>query len=343
MTKAYRREILTSIAGIAGTALALPRLSSAQSSPRSIRVTQAVTSLSYIHSYVAQSQGFFKQAGLAAELVDTGGGGPDVQLVLAGRAELTVNDGAQVLPALQQGQALKCVMSLLDKSIINATIRKETADRLGITASTPFAEKIAKLKGLKIGVTRPGALTWQQARFNLISAGLNPDRDAEVIGIGGASALGAALENGRVDVIYISMPIGERLVQSGKGILLVNNSRGEDPRLASFMMEGLWATPEFIKANRDVVARAVKAYARAGAFIRDARIEDVVAAVKPVLGSVGDEVLLEGAKGVRSAVSRTGRMDNAELAATQLVLRENGALNREFKLDDVFDGSFLAS
>jgi ABC-type nitrate/sulfonate/bicarbonate transport system substrate-binding protein len=340
MTNAYRRQTL---AGIAGTALALPWRAWSEPAPRAIRVTQAVTSLSYMHSYVAQSQGYFKEAGLTAELVDTGGGGPDVQLVLAGRAELTVNDGAQVLPALQQGQALKCVMSLLDKSIINATIRKETADRLGITATTPFVEKIAKLKGLKIGVTRPGALTWQQARFNLISAGLNPDRDAEVIGIGGASALGAALENGRVDVIYISMPIGERLVQSGKGVSLVNNARGEDPRLASFMMEGLWATPDFIKANRDVVTRAVRAYVRAGTFIRDAGIEDVVAAVKPALGSVGDDVLLEGVKGVKPAVSRTGRMDNAELAATQLVLRENGALNQEFKLDDVFDGSFLAA
>lgn len=340
MTDAYRRQFL---AGIAGTALALPYQASSQPAPRAIRVTHAVTSLSYIHSYVAQQQGFFKDAGLTAELVDTGGGGPDVQLVLAGRAELTVNDGAQVLPALQQGQALKCVMSLLDKSIINATIRKETADRLGITAGTPFAEKIARLKGLKIGVTRPGALTWQQARFNLISAGLNPDRDAEVIGIGGASALGAALENGRVDVIYISMPIGERLVQSGKGVSLVDNARGEDPRLTRFMMEGLWATPDFIKSNRDVVTRAVRAYARAGTFIRDARIEDVVAAVKPALGSVGDEVLLEGVKGVRPAVSRAGRMDNAELEATQRVLRENGALIREFKLDDVFDGSFLTA
>lgn len=150
-------------------------------------------------------------------------------------------------------------------------------------------------------------------------------------------------EGGRVDVIYISMPIGERLMQSGKGISLVDNARGEDPRLASFMMEGLWATPDFIKTNRHVVARAVKAYAQAGAFIREAKVEDVVAAVKPALGSIGEDVLLEGVKGVKPTVSRTGRMDQAELTATQLVLRENGALNREFKLDDVFDGSFLTS
>jgi NitT/TauT family transport system substrate-binding protein len=302
-----------------------------------------VTSLSYVQSYVAQSQGFFRDAGLTAELIDTGGGGPDVQLVIGGRAELTVNDGAQVLPALQQDQSLKCVLSLLNRSIVNASIRKETAERLGITASTPFAEKIAKLKGLKIGVTRPGALTWQQARFNLVAAGLNPDRDAEVIGIGGASALAAALENGRIDVIYISMPVGERLVQEGKALTLVDNARGEDPKLSNFMMEGLWATPDFIKSNRDVVARAVQAYTRASAFILASKPEQIVEAVRPALGSLGDAVLLEGVKRVQPAVSRTGRLNEQEFATTQGILRQNGILTKEFKLGDVFDPSFLAA
>jgi hypothetical protein len=36
------------------------------------------------------------------------------------------------------------------------------------------------------------------------------------------------------------MPIGEKLIQEGKALSFVNNARGEDPRLANFMMEGLW-------------------------------------------------------------------------------------------------------
>ena len=83
-----------------------------------------------------------------------------MQLVLGGRAELTVNDGAQILPALAQGQKLICVLGLLNRSIVNATISKAAAQKIGLAEATNFKERIKLLKGLKIGVTRAGALTW---------------------------------------------------------------------------------------------------------------------------------------------------------------------------------------
>lgn len=341
MPSASRRPLLRRqvLAGIAGTLATVPPAQA--QAPSAIRITQAVTSLSYIQSYVAREKGFFREEGLAAELVDTGGGGPDVQLVLAGRAELTVNDGAQVFPALQQGQTLRCVLSLLDRSIVNATMMKTTADRLGISPDTPLKAKLAKLKGLKIGVTRPGALTWQQARYNLVSGGLNPDRDAELIGVGGGPALAAALEYGKVDVIYISMPIGEKLVGDGKAITFLDNARGEDLDLPNFLMEALWATPDYIASNRDIVAAAVRAYRKASAFVLSATPEDVLAAVRPALGSLGDQVLLEAVRRVQPAISRTGRVTAADVEITQKLLKLNGVLTKSFSLADVFDPSFL--
>ena len=340
MPLSSRRQVLSGIAGSAAANLAARGQALAQTL-RPIRVTQAVTSLSYIQGYVAREKGFFREEGLAAELVDTGGGGPDVQLVLAGRAELTVNDGAQVFPALQQGQTLRCVLSLFDRSIVNATMRKETAERLAISPGTPFKEKLALLKHLRIGVTRPGALTWQQARYNLISGGLNPDRDAELIGVGSGPALAAALEFGKVDVIYISMPIGEKLVQDGKAITLVDNARGEDPNLPNFLMEGLWATPDYIKANREVVAAAVRAYAKASKFATTASVDEVLGAVRPALGSLGDAILLDAIKRVQPAISRSGRLVEADVDVTQRLLRMNGMLTASFTLADVFDPSFV--
>jgi NitT/TauT family transport system substrate-binding protein len=310
---------------------------------QNIRVTHAVTSLAYVQSYVAKQNGYFADAGLAAQLVDTGGGGPDVQLVLGGRAEMTVNDGAQVLPALQQGQKLTCVLSLLNRSIVNATMRTETAQRLGIVESTSFKEKISKLKGLKIGVTKAGALTWQLARFNLVSAGLDPEKDAQVVAIGGPPALAAALENGAVDLIYISMPVGERLVREGKAITFVNNAKGEDPKLKNFMMEGLWATPDYIASNREIVSAAVKAYAKASAFIVSSTPEEVARVLMPVLGSLGESVLIDAMSSIQPAISRTGYIDEKELNATQDVLSMNGFLNKKFTLDDVFNPGFVGS
>lgn len=308
---------------------------------RAVTITQAVKSLAYIQNYVAHELGAFGKEGLEAKLLDTGGGGPDVQIVLAGKAEFTANDGAQVLPALQQGKKMVCVLALLDRAIINVTMRKDVAQKLGISESTPFSDKLKAMKGLKIGVTRPGALTWQMARSNVIAAGLNPDRDVQITGIGGAPALAAALENGEIDAIYISLPIGEKLVGQGKAITFINNARGEDPRLATFIMEGLWATPEFIQKEPDVVKRTVRALKSASDYIVANTPEQTAKVLTPSLGALGEEALLAGCRMAKDAVSKTGRFTQADLDASQAILEQNGFLKKAFKIEEIFDPQFV--
>jgi NitT/TauT family transport system substrate-binding protein len=335
-----RRLFVSGLGGALVAAGCSPTIGLAQASGKQLRVTHAVTSLAYIQSYIAQQKGYFSQAGLTAQLIDTGGGGPDVQLVLGGRAEMTVNDGAQVLPALQQGQKLVCVLSLLNRSIVNATISQASATKLGVTQDMPLSNKLARMKGMKIGVTRPGALTWQQARFNLVNAGLDPDKDAPIVAVGGPPALAAALVNGAVDVIYISMPIGEKLIQEGKALSFIDNVAGEDSKLAHFLMEGLWTTPDYLAANRKVVEAAVAAYRKASNFIRLSPPEEVVSELMPSLGSLGQTVLLDSVRRMKPAISETGKLTAAEFDTTQALLKMNGFLSKPFSIDEVSDGSF---
>lgn len=342
MTNVSRRAALRTLGGTALAAGWGAPSAWAQAAPLPVKVTQAVTSLAYVQSFVAQQRGYFQQEGLSAELVATGGGGPDVQIVLAGRAEFTVNDGAQVLPAVQQGQKLTCVLALLNRSIVNVTMRKATAERLAISATTPVADRIRSFKGLKIGVTRPGALTWQMARYNVINAGMDPDRDVQIVGLGDAPSLAAALRQGNLDAIYISVPIGETLVAQGAAVTLIDNARGEDPSLASFLMEGLWATPEFIRTRRPVVEKAVAAYRKASTWLLQSPPEQIAQTLKPVFSGLADDVLLEGVRRVKQAVSPTGAVDAAMLETTQKVLAVNGVLKKTMALADIYDPSFVA-
>lgn len=309
---------------------------------KSIRITQAVTALAFIQNYVAQSQGFFEAEGLSAEIVDTRGGGPDVQMVLAGRAEFTTNDGAQVLPAIQQGKKLVCVLNLLNRSIINVTMSASAAKKANITEESSIEEKIASLRGLKIGVTRPGSLTWQLARFNLISGGMDPDKDAEIIGVGGASALAAALENEDIDVMYISVPIGDRVVARGKGITLIDNARGEDPNIPYFMMEGLWVTPDYLNSDFETVGKTVRALHKASKFIVEQSPDAVADAVSHVFGGIDREVLVGACARVAEAVSADGRVTEAGVVTTTNVLRANGFLKQEFSVADIFDDRLIS-
>ena len=338
-----RRTVLKGIAGAGGViGLGLPLTGRPAVAGTAVRITQAVTALAFIPNYVAQSQGYFEAEGLDAELIDTRGGGPDVQMVLAGRAEFTTNDGAQVLPALQKGQKLVCVLNLLNRSIINVTMRTAFAEKLGVAETSPFDRKVAALKGARIGVTRPGALTWQAARANLINAGFDPDADAQIVGVGGASALAAALENGDIDAMYISVPIGDRVVARGNGITLIDNARGEDPNIPVFMMEGLWVSPDYLAKEEDTVGKAVRALHKASRFIVDNSPDAVADAVSHVFGSLDREVLVSGCARVAAAVSRSGVISEEDLRATENVLRTNGFLEREFAVSDLFDKRFIA-
>ena len=334
-----RRSLLASGAAFgAASTLGFPRGAMAA---ETVLITQAVTALAFIQNYVAKSQGFFDDEGVKAQLIDTRGGGPDVQMVLAGRADFTTNDGAQIIPAIQEGKSMVCVLSLLNRSIINVTMSSKAAEKTGVTEDSPFEQKVAALKGLRIGVTRPGALTWQIARSNLINAGMNPDSDAEIIGIGSASALAAALENDNVDVMYISVPIGDRIVSRGNGITLIDNARGEDPNIPNFIMEGLWVTPEYLEEKPELVGATVKALKRASAFIIESEPEKVADAVSGLFGSIDREVLVAACTRVAKAVSADGKISESDLHYTTQVLRTNGFLKREFTVADIFDSRFV--
>jgi len=348
MTKTFsrnldRRHFLGGAAmGLAGAAL-LPGVRAASAAPEvsSITITQAVPSFAFIQNYLAKELGYYADEGLEVEIVVTGGGGPDVQAVLAGDAAFTINDGAQVLPAVAKGQKLLCLMATLDRNVINVSMTKAAAERTGVGPDSPIEKKLAALKGLKIGVTRPGSLTWQLARFNLVSAGLDPDSDAEIIGLGGGPAVSAGLEQGAVDVIYISVPLGERVVLKGDAIMLIDNAAGQDPNMPVFMMEGLWADPGFA-AEKPMTAQAcVNALKRASDFVLQAPVEDIAAALKGPFGGLPAELLTAGIQGVKPAVAKSYRFDQKTLDVTMDVLEVNGAIDHRFTLDEVFDPRFL--
>ena len=64
-------------------------------------------------------------------------------------------------------------------------------ERLGLSRELPLMDRFAALKGLNIGITQPGAVTDVIARYYLKQAGLDPDRDAPLVPVGGAAALAA--------------------------------------------------------------------------------------------------------------------------------------------------------
>ena len=316
---------------------AVPRVHAADK----VSVTHAVVSLAYISDYVAAAKGFYAEEGLDVTVIVTQGGGPDVQAVLAGEAQFTINDGPQTIPAIQEGKKLLAVAGLLKRNIINVAMHNDVAKAKGIKADTPFADKVKALRGLTLATTRPGALTWHQANYLLKLGGMEPQRDATVIGAGGGPAVLAALENRKADVIFISVPITDLAIHRGFATLLINNATGEDPNLREFMMESLYVTPGYAEKNPQTVRRMVRALLKANRWIKDTPAATVAGAIQDKFGGLPAPVLTAAVALIQQGVVTDGMISEDAVRMTQDLLAQSGVLKQRFTRDALFTDRYL--
>ncbi len=288
-----------------------------------VRMAQALEGMDFLSLYVARTNKFFEDEGIALDVIAmSGGGGPNVAAVLAGEAEFTPTSLYVVSGALRQGQDLLIVHNLCNRLIVNLAMRKDVAARLSITENSPLKSKYASLKGLTIGITRPGALTDIAVRTILSFADLNPQRDVQIVGVGTGTAALAALEHKKVDVVAHVSPIPEQVIKNGSGIMFLNVSKGEIPEITEFLGLGLVTTPKFAKSNPETVKKMCRAIRRASVWIHEKSPELTAKILKNYMPDIDLEVLTESVKNMKGAIVVDGKISkNAAVFPQELLVR----------------------
>ena len=340
MKRTTVRTVLVAL--LAAAVLAAAGEPAAAGELKKVKITQAVESLIFIPTYVARAKGFFVEEGLEVEQISTGGGGPEVQALIAGEADFAVAGATYHLSAMQQGKKLLAVANLGNKMAVNFAIHKVVAAERGITEAMPFEEKLKRIKGLTFGPTRPGALTWQVGEYIVRRAGLDPQKDVKMVAAGAGPTLLAALEQRKIDVLIQSIPVPETAVHRGHALMLFNLAKGEDPLFDEFMLENLLVRPDWARANADLVRRAVRAHLKASRWIGERSAEQIAQAVKAVM-KVGfpDEVLVAGVNSLKQAFPADGVVTERALAISQDMMEKAGELKTRFKLSEVYTTEYL--
>jgi NitT/TauT family transport system substrate-binding protein len=292
---------------------------------RKVKMSQATVSLPYAPFYIAQSKGFFAGQGLEVEMIATGGGGPDLQALISGDVEFNGAGGTYQSDALRQGQKIITIYNIMDKPVINVAMHVDVAKEKGITEQSPLKDKLAALKGLKIGATRPGAATFQQAEYMARGAGLKPQEDVQILGAGEGAALIAALETRQVDVILQSIPIAEQAVARGKAIMLVNYARGEDPSLVPFNSFSLYIRPDTAEKDPELVQKFVNGVKQATDWMLQAPPEEIVPVIRPNFEQMDPAVLLAGATSIKAATNKTGILEKKSVENLLAMQGQTGA------------------
>lgn len=324
-----------------GAALVFCSAARPEAAVKRVVLTQAVESLAFVSNYVARANGYFADEGLAVEVISTRGGGPDIKANLAGKADFSVAAGTYQINAVKAGGRLIAVMSCLNRSIVNSAIRKDVAKKLGITADTPYKEKLRKMKGLVVGATRPGALTYNQGEYWIRQAGYTPQKEVKLIGAGAGPVLIAALERNKIQIAIQTIPVPETAVFRGGAIPFITNSAGEDPKMDQFMMEVLLVRPDYAEKNPETVRKVVRALLRANKWISTRTAEQIRERIQIYFAKTDKRLLRASVEAVKKAVSLDGKVTQRAVDITQNLLVAAGKLKKPFPRSVLVSDDFL--
>jgi NitT/TauT family transport system substrate-binding protein len=266
--------------------------------------------LYYLPLTITERLGYFKDEGLNVRISDFAGGSRSLEAVVGGSADVVA--GAYEHTINMQSR----------KQNFQAFVLSGSAPQISVAISSKLASNYKSpkdLKGMKIGVSAPGSSTNMVINYLLAQGGLKPT-DVAIIGIGtGGSAVIAAVDQGRVDVISQTDPAVTMLERDGKVKVIAETRTPEGTaRLFGGPMPAasLYAPIEFVKKNPGTVQALTNATLRALLWMQEASPQQILATVPEEYLLGNKAIYLFAYNNVKTAYSKDGYISDAGAKTT---------------------------
>jgi ABC-type nitrate/sulfonate/bicarbonate transport system substrate-binding protein len=115
-------------------------------------------SLTFSSTFLAEELQLWEREGLRVK-ISTVPGVASVNAVLAGSVDFAVPAAATLVRGTARGQQLFAIAQLMDHMTIEMVLRKDLAEKAGITPGTPLAQRAQALRGKRMAVWRSTAST----------------------------------------------------------------------------------------------------------------------------------------------------------------------------------------
>lgn len=296
-----RRRMLAATGALAGVTPIGGRVAFAQ--PKLGRVVYGQGSIDpfFAAGYVALKKGYFGEAGLEVEYLNSQSGPRTNQLLAAGQIAFGAT-AATAAPALTLAGKPATLVFGFDRKLTyaNVIVRREDFDSGKI-------KSLKDLAGKRVGATQPQSSTWLMALYLMQKAGVADKVDIRPLG-DLATMLGA-LKTGSVAASMATMSMMEQARQEGWGVPIFDATTeaswnefmgGDVPGIAALTLQDtIQKRPETVQA---FVTGLVKAQdfitAHSAAEIADAIYDDYLnafprAAIEKTLGVYKETVFLE--------------------------------------------------
>jgi NitT/TauT family transport system substrate-binding protein len=148
--------------------------------------------------------------------------------LLSGEFDFAIPGAQTALDAVAKGVPIQVVAGIANSTNV-LIIRSDVASRLDVAPDASPAEKVAALRGLKIGTGPAGSSPYDRFRTMVRTAAIDPDRDLTMLGVTDSSALAAGLRSGTYDAVWVAIGDSEPLIVDGTATMWLSLPRGDFP------------------------------------------------------------------------------------------------------------------
>jgi NitT/TauT family transport system substrate-binding protein len=221
----------------------------------------------HIPSYVAMDQGFYKAEGLDASFI-----------TLPGRALVTAGlTGSIDFIPIPSGGSQAALSGAEIRYVVGESLKSQW-----LIVARPNIAKPEDLRGKTIGYGRAGSADYDEGAAVMSRAfKMELGRDYKVISFQGEGERVAAMINGDVDAVLITVPHAPRAIEAGMKVLV---------RVGDYIQRAggaFWTRKAFVDENPETVKKFIRAIARGVMFYRDNKAGSI-ASLKEHLGVAND-------------------------------------------------------
>ena len=231
-----------------------------------VTLVQSSLSFNFVPLMIAQTEGYFKDEGIALDVVLAGGGPKAMTGLVGGGGQFSASVLFDGVMAHRRG--LDDVRALATLSLFQGpmAVRADLAKQRGLALDKPLKERLLAMKGLRMGITTPGATSDLFMRYLFRSVGMDPDHDLEIVPLGGVSNQVAAIRGGRVDGCSCLPPVDVLTNREGLTVDVIDRLK-DIPQLAGVSYGTLYGLASYNKAHPDIANAMARAITRATLLI----------------------------------------------------------------------------
>lgn len=227
-----------------------------------VKGVYAAPGLSFAALFLADRAGLWEKNGVTAEMKQVQGG--PLTMVAVTNREAIFGGVASTDPVVGWGKGIKTLVvgAFTGALAMQFTARKDWLSHVGVSGTSPLADKLKALKGARVGASTIGGGPAQYTRYLAHSVGLDPELDMKILAVGFGAARMSALRTNQVDITCGDAPEADQVELEGFGELFINCAH-EVPIFKEFPYTVVLVQPEVAVEQPDLVRRVAQTLGQA--------------------------------------------------------------------------------